>query len=882
MSSSGDDDEDVQFFESLDRIPSEEEEDVDLVQENSRSGISNRRNNNDVEGAKRNKNSSKYEIWKGEPGSVKERRQRLLRELGLSNDGDLKADVNANGRRVHFSEFQPAAECTSSDRALDGSILEKPLSDGSNPRDLANVNSPNGRIKLDQKKHNLGHLNRTDTKEPTNLHSLQSFSSGDLRDEVGEVTGGVNSASDSSGELFCKIKNLDNGKEFVVNEISEDGTWNKLREVDTGRQLTGEEFFQRVVGHSPLVQELMKRESVEQTTQKQGSDSNSINGLKTKKKGGWLKTIKGVAHTMRSSNKEKKSSDERDTSSEKGGRRSSSATDESQDFFCNMLKKTKVWQYGKSCKEFTALFMGQEIKAHQGSIWALKFSLDGRYLASGGQDRTVHVWQVTESKQKQDVSVEKPEEGISNNYANANGSTEYVSMNIENPADKKKKGMFMGGRKSSSTSADCIFPPESIFKLSEKPHCSFQGHLDDILDLSWSQSQYLLSSSMDKTVRLWHISQKNCLRMFKHNDYVTCIQFNPIDDRYFISGSLDKKVRIWSILSHKVVDWTDIYEMVTAACYTPDGQGAFVGTHKGKCLSYNASGNRLQEDTHIDVQKKKKSSRGKKITGFQFVPGNSRKVLITSADSRLRILDGSELVQKFKGFRNTNSQISASFTMNGKYIVSASEDSYVYIWNYDFPSNPAAKDQGICRAYEYFLSRKVSAAIPWPGMKSETFALSSGELIPAHGHNPELFAHGIGNGGRKSGPFPHPSTSQGCEVSPGSPLVPISDSIAGSLQVNLTSSANLRAPDHSSPNHGLFVDSLSKGSATWPEEKLPAFTFRSPNLASSELPNNSICDSGDNHIQDQSTPTAWGLVIVTAGLGGEIRTFQNYGWPVRI
>lgn len=53
---------------------------------------------------------------------------------------------------------------------------------------------------------------------------------------------------------------------------------------------------------------------------------------------------------------------------------------------------------------------------------------------------------------------------------------------------------------------------------------------------------------------------------------VTCIQFNPVDDRYFISGSLDAKVRIWSIPDHQVVDWNDMHEMVTAACYTPDGQ----------------------------------------------------------------------------------------------------------------------------------------------------------------------------------------------------------------------------------------------------------------------------------------------------------------------
>ena len=45
-----------------------------------------------------------------------------------------------------------------------------------------------------------------------------------------------------------------------------------------------------------------------------------------------------------------------------------------------------------------------------------------------------------------------------------------------------------------------------------------------------------------------------------------------MDDTYFISGSLDEKVRIWSIPKREIVDWHDLHEMVTAACYTPDGQ----------------------------------------------------------------------------------------------------------------------------------------------------------------------------------------------------------------------------------------------------------------------------------------------------------------------
>ncbi|KFK40575.1 hypothetical protein AALP_AA2G014100 [Arabis alpina] len=47
----------------------------------------------------------------------------------------------------------------------------------------------------------------------------------------------------------------------------------------------------------------------------------------------------------------------------------------------------------------------------------------------------------------------------------------------------------------------------------------------------------VLSCSMDKTVWLCDIA---------HNDYVTCVQFNPLDEDYFISGSLDAKIRIWN------------------------------------------------------------------------------------------------------------------------------------------------------------------------------------------------------------------------------------------------------------------------------------------------------------------------------------------------
>lgn len=116
--------------------------------------------------------------------------------------------------------------------------------------------------------------------------------------------------------------------------------------------------------------------------------------------------------------------------------------------------------------------------------------------------------------------------------------------------------------------------------------------------------QYILSSSKDKTVRLWHVGSNNCLKVFCHINYgiyifflflqysvlflnsllssqsdkflhkytVTCVQFDPLDENHFISGSIDGKVRIWEISGCQVVDWVDARDIVTAICYRPNGK----------------------------------------------------------------------------------------------------------------------------------------------------------------------------------------------------------------------------------------------------------------------------------------------------------------------
>ena len=71
--------------------------------------------------------------------------------------------------------------------------------------------------------------------------------------------------------------------------------------------------------------------------------------------------------------------------------------------------------------------------------------------------------------------------------------------------------LVTAGDDGASTSASDLDCPV----LRVAPYRTFAGHTADVLDLAWSKSQFLLTASMDKTVRLWHISMDDCLRVFK-------------------------------------------------------------------------------------------------------------------------------------------------------------------------------------------------------------------------------------------------------------------------------------------------------------------------------------------------------------------------------
>lgn len=85
----------------------------------------------------------------------------------------------------------------------------------------------------------------------------------------------------------------------------------------------------------------------------------------------------------------------------------------------------------------------------------------------------------------------------------------------------------LGESAGSSTSHDDENNSLATALMASKPLCTYRSHTADVLDLSWSRNYFILSSGMDRTVKLWHLSRPECLCCFQHMDFVTCIAFMP-------------------------------------------------------------------------------------------------------------------------------------------------------------------------------------------------------------------------------------------------------------------------------------------------------------------------------------------------------------------
>ncbi len=289
------------------------------------------------------------------------------------------------------------------------------------------------------------------------------------------------------------------------------------------------------------------------------------------------------------------------------------------------------------------LYEKNRLEGHNSHVLTVKFSPDGKALASGSSDNTIKLW-------------------------NAENGREIISLRGHeaiSSVDFSPDGAILASGSDDNTVKLWNIKDGSIIK-------TLKGHSHNVLSVNFSPNGKILASGgFDKTIKLWDIKDGDLVRELKgHRKSILSIDFSP-DGKILASGSEDRTIKLWNAEDGSMIKTLKgHFHHISSVNFSPDGKilasGSFDNTVKLWNVGDGSEIATLEGHSHH-------------ILSVNFSP-DGKIVASGGFDNTIKLWnveDGSE-IGTLKG--HLNYVRSVEFSPDGKIIVSGSEDKTIRLW----------------------------------------------------------------------------------------------------------------------------------------------------------------------------------------------------------
>ncbi len=198
-----------------------------------------------------------------------------------------------------------------------------------------------------------------------------------------------------------------------------------------------------------------------------------------------------------------------------------------------------------------------------------------------------------------------------------------------------------------------------------------QSHGDSVVTVSFSpKGDFLVSGSIDSTVKIWHPKGTLLRTIFAHDRPITRVAVSP-DGKLIASASVDQTVKIWQPDGNQTATLQGHTGGVTGVSFAPNGDLIATSSQDKTIKLWQPDGTLVRTLTGHDQA----------VTSVTFSP-TGQMLASTSADNTVKLWsDRGILLKTLRG--HTEAVTSVSFSPDGQQIATASGDRTVKLWKAD-------------------------------------------------------------------------------------------------------------------------------------------------------------------------------------------------------